>query len=85
MKLVRSQDKELVERKGMFPVHLHSVVLGSGRHTALPVVHSRESLAGYQAEAAPLTMSWKMWEISRALSRIGTRYRMASNLSHILS
>ena len=66
----------------MFPVRLHGVVLGSGRHTALPVVHSRESLAGYQAEAAPLTMSWKMREISRALRRIGTHYHMAPNLSH---
>jgi len=84
MKLVRSQDKEVVERKGMFPVHLHGP-LGSGKHTALPVVHSRETLAAYQAEAAPLTMSWKMREISRALRRIGTRYHMAHNLSHVLS
>jgi hypothetical protein len=32
MKLVRSQDKEHVERKGMSPVHLHGVVLGCGKH-----------------------------------------------------
>jgi hypothetical protein len=85
MKLGRSQDKENVERKVMSPVNLHGVVLGSGRHTALPAVYSRESLAEYQADGAPLTMSWKMREISRAFNRTGIRYHMAPNLSHVLS
>jgi hypothetical protein len=54
MKLGRSQDKESVERKVMSLINLHGVTLGSGRHTALPVLHSRESLAEYQAEELPL-------------------------------
>jgi hypothetical protein len=53
MKLGRSQDTENVERKVMSPANLHGVALGSCRHTALPVLHSRESLAEYQVEELP--------------------------------